>query len=85
LIATLEAAKVKADERVLNQAFSYIEKSTRQGLDSQVKMLTGQSLWLGVFPKHLVDSFIDEHIKLVKSVEREHLDKIGLSHQAWHS
>ncbi len=72
-------AQIKSDETVLKQAFSFIERTTKEGLQKQMEKLTGQSLWLGVFPHGLLDAFIDEHKKLIKSVQREHLDKISLA------
>jgi|SRR5579871_3483791 len=38
-----------------------------------------QSVWLGVFPAEFFESFIEEQQKLIKSVRREHLDKIALA------
>lgn len=67
------------DESVLTQAFSHIDHTTRTGLQKQIERLSGQSLWLGVFPQGLLDGFVDEHKKLIKVVQREHLDKISLS------
>ncbi len=69
----------KSDESVFKQVFSHIERATRDGLQKQIKRLTGQSLWLGVFPQGLLDSFVEEHQKLIKSVRQEHLDKIALT------
>ncbi len=73
------ATKTKADQEVLNQSFSHIDKTTRDGLQRQIERLTGQSLWLGIYPTPLLDSFITEHMKLIKSIQREYLDKIGLA------
>lgn len=72
-------AITKLDRTVLNQAFSHIDRTTREGLQRQLERLTGQSLWLGVHATDLLESFIDEHIKLFKSLQREHLDKISLA------
>lgn len=66
------------DEDVLAKAFSHIDDATRAGLQRQLERLAGKSLWLGVFPQGLLDGFVDEHKKLIKMVQREHLDKIGL-------
>lgn len=71
--------QIKSDETKLKEAFAYIERSVNNGLQKQMAKLSGQSLWLGVFPQGLLDSFIDEHQKLIKSVQREHLDKISLA------
>lgn len=79
LIFTERAAKF--DENELNKAFSHIEKTSRQGLERQIERLTGKSLWLGVFPQGLLENFVSEHKTLIKSVEREHLEKIGLAIQ----
>jgi SPP1 gp7 family putative phage head morphogenesis protein len=84
LIASLESmmdsdAQRKSDETVLTQAFSHIDRSTREGLQKQVERLTGQTLWLGVHSTSLLDSFVREHTSLIKSVKRQHLDKIGLA------
>src|SRR5262249_48579676 len=70
---------IKSDQAMLDQAFSSIERTTKEGLQRQMERLTGQSLWLGVFPKGLLDAFIDEHQKLIRSVQREHLDKISFA------
>lgn len=84
ILAMLENAiasdtQIKSDEVVLKQAFSQIDRTTRDGLQRQIERITGQSLWLGVFPQGLLDSFIDEHHKLIKSVQRDHLEKISLA------
>jgi len=71
--------KGKSDQAILDRVFSNIDKNTREGLQRQMERLTGKSVWLGVFPKSLLDSFIDEHTRLIKSVQREHVDKIGLA------
>ena len=76
----LEAdTQIKSNRNVLAQAFSHIDKTTREGLQKQLERLTGQSLWLGVHATSLLESFVDEHLTLIKSVQREHLDKIGLA------
>jgi SPP1 gp7 family putative phage head morphogenesis protein len=62
----------------LEKIFSHIEKATKEGLQKQVAHLSGQNLWLGVNANFLLDSFVDEHTKLIKSVRLEHLDKISL-------
>jgi SPP1 gp7 family putative phage head morphogenesis protein len=67
------------DQSVLTQAFSHIDQATRAGLQKQMERLSGQSLWLGVFPTGLLDDFVDEHQMVIKVIQREHLDKIGLS------
>ena len=72
-------AQGKTDQAILNQAFSHIDRTTREGLQKQIERLTGQSLWLGVHATSLLDAFVDEHQKLIKVVQREHLDKIGLA------
>lgn len=82
ILLALEEALDKqaaADQGVLTQAFSHIDQATRAGLQKQIERLSGQSLWLGVFPTGLLDNFVDEHQKLIKIVQIEHLDKIGLS------
>jgi SPP1 gp7 family putative phage head morphogenesis protein len=84
IVARLEALiesddNSKSDHLVLTQVFSHIERSTREGLQQQLKRLTGQSLWLGVYPTGLLDSFIAEHQKLIKSVRREHLSRIDVA------
>jgi SPP1 gp7 family putative phage head morphogenesis protein len=84
ILARLEAmiandGQGKSDESVFKQVFSHIERATREGLQKQIERLTGQSLWLGVFPQGLLDSFVEEHRKLIKSVRQEHLDKIALT------
>jgi SPP1 gp7 family putative phage head morphogenesis protein len=84
IVASLEAeigsdAQKKSDQTILNQAFSHIDRATREGLQKQIERLTGNSIWLGVHATSLLDSFVDEHIKLIKSIQREHLDKIGFA------
>ncbi len=71
--------QAKSGHAVLTQAFSHIDRTTREGLQRQIERLTGQPLWLGVHSTELLDLFIDEHQKLIKSVQREHLDKISLA------
>lgn len=81
IIALLEQEimdAAKSYDPQLEKTFSYIEKNTKEGLEKQVARLSGQSLWLGVNASFLLDSFVDEHTKLIKSVRREHLDKISL-------
>lgn len=72
-------AQLKYDEVVLTQAFTSIDRTTREGLQKQVERLTGQSLWLGVHSTSLLDAFVKEHTSLIKSVKRQHLEKIGLA------
>ena len=82
ILALLEQAildESKSYTSQLEKTFSYIEKNTKEGLQKQVARLSGQSLWLGVNASFLLESFVDEHTKLIKSVRREHLDKISLS------
>jgi SPP1 gp7 family putative phage head morphogenesis protein len=69
----------KYDEAMLQRAFAVIDKTTCEGLQKQIERLTGQSLWLGVHATGLLDAFVEEHQKLIKLVQREHLDKIGLA------
>ena len=69
---------LRSDEVVLTQAFSHIKRTTKAGLERQLERILGSSFWLGVFPQGLLDSFIEEHQKLIKSVRREHLEKVGL-------
>lgn len=82
LIASLESMmdfdeQRKSDATVLTQAFSHIDRTTRDGLQKQIQRLTGQSLWLGVHSTSLLDSFVNEHTSLIKSVKRQYLDKIS--------
>jgi SPP1 gp7 family putative phage head morphogenesis protein len=84
VIENLEAdlisdAKSRSEENVLREGFSYVERTTREGLQKQIERLTGQSLWLRVFPTGLLETFIEEHQKLITSVQREHLEKISLA------
>ncbi len=72
-------SNTKSDQTVLSQAFSHIDRTTREGLQRQMERLTGQALWFGVHSTKLLDIFIDEHIGLIKSVQREHLEKISLA------
>jgi SPP1 gp7 family putative phage head morphogenesis protein len=82
LLAALEervAVDTQTLHSTLKQAFSHIERSTREGLQKQIKHLSGQSLWLGIHPSALLDSFVDEHQRLIKSIGRDHLDKVGMA------
>jgi SPP1 gp7 family putative phage head morphogenesis protein len=72
-------AQTKSDAVILVQAFAHIDRSTRDGLQKQIARLTGQSLWLGVHSTSLLDEFVKEHLTLIKSVQRQHLEKIGLT------
>jgi SPP1 gp7 family putative phage head morphogenesis protein len=72
-------AQGKSDHTVLTQTFTHIDRTTREGLERQIERLTGKSLWLGVHATGLLESFVDEHTRLIKSVQREHLEKINLS------
>lgn len=67
------------DDSILNQAFAFIENKSREGLQKQIKFLTGKERWIGRHPTKLLQSFIDEHKKLIKSVCIEQLDKISLA------
>lgn len=69
----------RSDQMILSQAFSFIEKTSREGLQKQIKFLTGKELWIGRHPTGLLQSFIEEHQKLIKSVQTEQLDKISLA------
>jgi SPP1 gp7 family putative phage head morphogenesis protein len=71
--------QAKSEEMNLTQAFSYIERITKEDLQKQIEQISGQSIWLGVFPQGLLESFIEEHQKLIKALQREHLDKIALA------
>lgn len=84
ILATLEnsitsGTEAQPIEDILTQAFSHIERSTKAGLEKQIERLSGKSLWLGIHPTALLDAFVDEHQRLIKSIQREHLDKIGMA------
>lgn len=79
LEASLDSADDKFDQAILAQAFSFIEKISREGLQRQIKFLTGKEIWIGKHPTNLLQSFLEEHQKLIKSVQREQLDKISLA------
>lgn len=72
-------AELQSVEVTLTQAFSHIEQSTRVGLQKQIERLSGQSLWLGIHPTALLDAFVDEHQRLIKSIQREHIEKISMA------
>jgi SPP1 gp7 family putative phage head morphogenesis protein len=74
-------ADPKTIQAVLGEVFSHIDRSTREGLQKQIDRLTGQFIWLGVFPTVLLESFMAEHMKLIKGLHREHLEKVGLAIQ----
>jgi len=65
----------------LSHAFLAIENATRRDLERQLITLTGEKLWLGVFPQGLLDNFIKEHVQLIKDMRIEHLNKIASSIQ----
>jgi hypothetical protein len=44
--ALVSAAELKLVEAVLSQAFSHIDRTTKEGLQKQISRFTGQSLWL---------------------------------------
>lgn len=69
----------RSEQAILNQAFSHIDRQTREGLQQQIKRLTGQSLWIGTHSIFLLDAFTEEHCNLIKTVRQEHLDKIGFA------
>jgi SPP1 gp7 family putative phage head morphogenesis protein len=73
------AAEVTFDQTILDQAFSAIEKTSKEGLQRQVKFLTGKEIWIGRHPTNLLQAFIEEHQKLIKSIQTEQLDKISLT------
>ncbi len=68
---------LRADQVALGQAFSHIELATKEGLQKQIIRLTGQTIWIGQHSMALLDAFIAEHSQLIKSVQREQLDKIS--------
>lgn len=70
--------ETKANQVVLAQAFEYINQTTVKGLERQLSRISPKSLWIGQHPTSLLESFINEHTQLIKSVRKEHLDKIGL-------
>ncbi len=70
--------EARAHQIVLAQAFEHINQATVKGLERQLSRISPKSLWIGQHPTSLLESFIDEHIQLIKSVRKEHLDKIGL-------
>ncbi|TXG76904.1 hypothetical protein E6Q11_03790 [Candidatus Dojkabacteria bacterium] len=75
----LTDAENKSDQTILNQAFASIDRITRDGLQKQFERLTGQSLWLGIHATKLLEDFVKEHLLLIKSVQHEHLNKIGFA------
>lgn len=79
LEASLDSADDKFDQTILAQTFSFIEKTSREGLQRQIKFLTGKEIWIGKHPTNLLQSFMEEQQKLIKSVQREQLDKITLA------
>lgn len=71
--------EARANQVVIAQAFEHINQTTVKGLERQLSRISAKSLWIGQHPTAFSQSFIDEHIQLIKSVRREHLDKIGLA------
>lgn len=69
----------QTDRPTLTNAFLMMEKNTKRDLERQLIKLTGEKLWLGVFPQDLLDNFINEHVQLIKNVRTEHLNKISLA------
>lgn len=79
LEAEIDSHDSRLDQVILAQAFSFIEKTSREGLQRQIKFLTSKEIWLGKHPTNLLQLFLEEHQKIIKSVQREHLDKIRLA------
>lgn len=80
LVFSLEAvsdSEIHADAQVLSLVFSYIDRSAREGLERQLARLMGRPLWLGIHAGNLLDAFVQEHTKLIKSIRREQLDRIS--------
>ncbi len=71
--------QAKANQVVLAQAFEHINQTTVKGLERQLSRISAKFLWIGRHPENLLQSFIDEHIRLIKSVRKEHVDKLGLA------
>ena len=69
----------KFDEMILSQAFLCIEKTSIDGLQRQMKFLTGKEVWIGKHPTQLLNLFIDEHRQIIKSIQTEQLNRISLS------
>ena len=67
-----------ADQIALGQIFSHIARVSREGLERQMIAISGKSLWIGSHPTKLLDIFVTDHSRLIKSVQREQLDKINL-------
>ncbi len=67
-----------ADQIALEQIFSHIARATREGLQRQMVALSGKPLWIGSHPTKLLEIFVTDHSRLIKSVQREQLDKINL-------
>ncbi len=69
---------LRVDQIALGQIFSHIARVTREGLERQMIALSGKSLWIGSHPTKLLDIFVSDHSRLIKSVQREQLDRINL-------
>jgi hypothetical protein len=54
LLLLEENIALESQERLnrtaLEQAFSHIERTTKEGLQKQIERLAGNSLWLGTYP-----------------------------------
>jgi SPP1 gp7 family putative phage head morphogenesis protein len=69
----------QSDQIALSQAFIHIERASKKGLQRQMLFLTGKEIWIGSHSADLLYAFIAEHSQLIKSVQREQLDKISLA------
>jgi SPP1 gp7 family putative phage head morphogenesis protein len=68
----------QSDQIALSLTFSHIERAATEGLQRQMLFLTGKEIWIGSHSADLLYAFIAEHSQLIKSVQREQLDKINL-------
>lgn len=62
----------------LETIFFAIDTQTTKGLERQLKHLGAGGSIMRIKPTKLLDSFIKDHLTLIKSVQREQLEKIGL-------
>jgi SPP1 gp7 family putative phage head morphogenesis protein len=76
--SVLSSSIEKSDQMILTQIFVFIEQRSKEGLQKQIKFLTGKELWIGRHPTNLLQLFIEEQLRLIKSVQTEQLDKIAL-------
>ncbi len=70
---------IRADQIALEQIFDHIARATKEGLERQMLAISGKSLWIGSHSTKLLDIFVTDTSSLIKSVQREQLEKINFT------